>query len=78
MGILRRVWAGWKAFAHILGKIQTTILLTLVYCVAIGPISLLGRLLRRDLLALRRSGNASYWVQLPQITSDTERARKQF
>jgi hypothetical protein len=78
MGILRALWAGWKAFAHILGRIQTTILLSLVYCLALGPISLLSRLSRRDLLALRRSGHASYWVQLPQITSNMDQARKQF
>jgi hypothetical protein len=78
MGNPRGLWAGWKAFAHILGRIQTTILLSLVYCLALGPISLLGRLLRWDLLALRQSGHASYWVQLPQITSNMEQARKQF
>ncbi len=78
MAMLRKLWTGWKTFAHILGKIQTAIVLTLVYYVAIGPISLIGRIAGRDLLALRRSGAPSYWVQLPQITSNTDRARKQF
>jgi hypothetical protein len=78
MGALRKLWALWKAFAHRLGLVQTAILLSLVYHVAVGPIGLLGRLLRRDLLGLRPAPGVSYWETLPETTRTLERARKQF
>lgn len=78
MPILRRLWGLWKAFAHRLGQVQTTIILSVVYLIAIGPISLISRVLGRDLLAQRRHERPSYWVALPEVTSTLERARKQF
>lgn len=78
MGILRKLWTGWKAFAHVLGKIQTTILLSVIYAIAIGAVSVVGKLLGRDLLALRRSGGTSYWRALPPTTRRLEDARRQF
>jgi hypothetical protein len=78
MRIVRKLWAWWKAFAHVLGQIQTTILLSLVYLIAIGPIALVSRLIGRDLLGLRRSDNPSYWHPLPEVTASVERALKQF
>ncbi len=78
MGILRKLWDGWKAFAHVLGRIQTAILLSIVYFLTIGPIGLIGRLFRNDFLGLRRSDRPSYWIPLPGTTSTIEQARKQF
>jgi len=75
---LRKLWAGWKAFALWLGKVQTALLLTLIYHLTIGPIGLIGRLLRRDLMGLRRSENTSWWTPLPGATSTMDKARKQF
>ncbi len=78
MSVLRKLWALWKAFAHRLGQIQTTILLTVVYVLAIGVVALVARLRGQDLLGLRRSEGPSYWAPMPPITSDVEHAQKQF
>jgi hypothetical protein len=75
--MLRKLWAGWKAFALRLGKVQTAILLAVVYHLTVGPIGLIARLARRDLLALR-GAQGSYWTALPQVTSTVEQAEKQF
>jgi len=77
-----RLWqtlkSGWMAFALWLGKINTAILLTLVYFLAIGPTALGSLLARRDLLGLRGGEGASYAVPLDRITETLEGARKQF
>ena len=76
--LLRTLWEGWKAFAHRLGQIQTAILLSLVYHLTIGPIGVIGRLRRHDLLQMRESADSSYWVNLPGADTTLDRARKQF
>ncbi len=77
-----RLWqtlkSGWMAFALWLGKIQTTLLLTLVYFVALGPTALVSRLGRRDLLGLGEAKDESYAVTLDHITQTLEGAHKQF
>jgi hypothetical protein len=77
-----RLWqtlkAGWMAFALWIGKINTNILLTLVYFLAVGPTALFSRLGRRDLLGLRGVEEASYAVPLDRITVTIEGAHKQF
>jgi len=78
MTILRKVWAGWKAFGHVLGQIQTTILLSIIYHMAIGPISIIGRVARQPFLEFRARQRASYADQLAAISSTLERAHKQF
>lgn len=78
MSPLRTLWAGWKKFGHILGQVQAAILLAIIYHIAIGPIALVNRLLRHDLLGLRPARGASHAVPLPPVTSTVERAQKQF
>jgi len=78
MRLWRMLKSAWMAFALWLGKINTTILLTLVYILAIGPTALFAMLTRRDLLGLRGAGEASYAVPLDRITVTLEGAHKQF
>ena len=78
MQMLRKLWALWKAFGHALGQVQTAILLAIIYHLAIGPISLVCRLLRREMLSLGRPDAASYATTLPSISSTLERAERQF
>jgi hypothetical protein len=74
----KRFKASWHAFVHVLGQVQTTVLLSVVYHAAIGPIALVSRLLRKDFLVLRPPQSATYAVDLPEVTTSTERAKKQF
>ncbi len=77
-----RLWqtlkSGWMAFARGLAKIQTAILLTLIYIIAVGPLAIIARLARRDLLGLRRSQGDTYGMPVERITLTLEGARKQF
>ena len=78
MQLLRKLWALWKAFGHALGQVQTAILLGIIYHVAIGPISLVSRLLRREMLSLRQPQGSSYATTLAPVSSTLERAQRQF
>ena len=78
MGILRRLWTRWKAFARRIGDVQTTILLTVIYHIPVAVLWLVARVRREDLLGLGNSGKSSYWVSLPETTSSVEQARRQF
>lgn len=54
---------GWMAFAEVLGRIVTTVILTLTYFLVMTPMGLLMRLLGKDLLELERKPEGeSYWV----------------
>jgi hypothetical protein len=77
MRILRLTWRRWKAAAYQIGHVQTMILLSIVYLIAVGPIAVIGRLSGNDFLGLRRS-ERSYWSSLPELTSSIERAEQPF
>lgn len=68
----------WMGFVHVLGKVQTTILLSVVYHVALGPIALIARIARADFLGLGGKGAASYATTMPRISSTRDDAAKQF
>ncbi len=57
INLIKTLWAKWKQFAHILGRIQTTILLSVIYFLIIPCFSFL-RL--KDPLC-KRLGKSSYW-----------------
>jgi hypothetical protein len=78
MEILRKLKSWWMAFVDVLGRIQTTLLLIIVYHLSVGPLGLGCRLLRRDLLGLRPGAGDSYAQRLPPVSSTMERARKQY
>jgi len=68
----------WMGAVQVLGQVQTTVLLSIVYHIAIGPISLLCRLFGKDLLALRPPDTTSYTTELPELSYTSERAKRQF
>jgi hypothetical protein len=78
MALLRKFWGWWKAFGHVLGQIQTTIILSIIYHIAIGPISLVGRALRRPFLELHSRDGGSFADRLAPITTTLDRAHKQY
>jgi hypothetical protein len=66
-------------FVVALGRVQTTLLLSLVYVVMIGPLWLCVCVLgRRDLLATRRVATTSFAAQKPKLPTDRERCERQF
>ncbi|HYD47830.1 MAG TPA: hypothetical protein VEB21_05755 [Terriglobales bacterium] len=70
----------WMAFADVLGRVQTAIMLSLVYHLTVGPLSVFARVARKQVMTLSpdRSGEGSYAVELPPISSTMERAKRQF
>ena len=70
---------GWMRFVHALGRVQTTLLLSLVYVVVVGPLWLCMCVLgRRDLLETRRVAAPSFARAKPKIPTDRERCERQF
>ena len=71
-----RSW--WMVFVHALGKVQTTILLSVVYHIAVGPLALFSKVTGGDILDLRSTPEPSYAKKLARISSNLEQAEKQF
>ena len=68
----------WMLFVHVLGKVQTTILLSVVYHIAVGPIALISRLTGADVLALKAKREGSFAHERPRVSSTLQDAGKQF
>jgi hypothetical protein len=78
MSVLRKLKDVWLAFVHVFGQVQTTVLLSIVYHLAIGPIALFCKLLRKDMLMLRPASGPTYALELHELSHTPERAKKQF
>jgi hypothetical protein len=77
--ILHYIKDGWYAFARILGRVNTVILLTLIYCIIIGPMALFAKLVKKDLLQRKKdSAKTSYWLNRAPSESTIERHKYQF
>jgi hypothetical protein len=61
---LAPVHRGWMAFAHVLGWVNTRVILGLFFFCILSPVSIVMKLTRRDLLLRRfHRGHATYWRQ---------------
>jgi hypothetical protein len=70
---------GWMRFVHAIGRAQTSLLLTLVYLLGIGPLWLFVTVIgRNDLLGVRRRPATSFSAEKPKIPTDRERCERQF
>jgi hypothetical protein len=57
-----RLYAGWKRVFEAIGHVWTVVILSIIYLVAVGPISLVMRLQGKDLLdRLIRASETSAW-----------------
>jgi hypothetical protein len=62
-GLAGWIARGWLAFAHILGTINSKIILTLIFFLFLTPLALVYRLLHGDFMKIKRSpGDASYYT----------------
>lgn len=64
----------WMRFAVVLGHINSRVLLTLMYYLAITPYGIVSRLVGRDPLRRRGKSLGSYWIE----RKVTKQAREQF
>jgi len=72
------LWRGWKAFAHVLGVINTKILLSISYFVIIALVSIFSRVFGADFLDKRMRKKSSYWHDREAIDVSLEGCRRQF
>jgi len=79
---LRRLWkkifGWWMAFAHVLGQVNTVILLTVMYVLIIGPSWFVVRVLRKDPLRRKPAGRGSYWIEKAPLEHTLDETRHQF
>jgi hypothetical protein len=82
MTAIKAMWrafcAGWMRFAHVLGIINTTVLLTLVYLVVVIPTRTIWWILRKDPLMVRRTGFVSMWLPRAQDEPSLDERRHPF
>jgi hypothetical protein len=72
------LWRGWKKFAHVLGIIQTRILLTVSYFVIIAVASVISMVAGKDLLDRRMKRATTYYHPHEPIQATLEACRRQF
>jgi len=72
VGMLPGLWSRWKAFAHRAARVQSNIILTILYFLVLLPLALVRRLFANPL------AEAGIWHQRPPATHDLSVARRQF
>jgi hypothetical protein len=76
---LRRVYVGWIKFAHLLGRILTTLLLTVAYYLVITPSALIKRLFGGAPIPVKPDKEStSYWVVRDEPAQPKERFIKRY
>lgn len=72
------LWRGWKQFAHILGIINTRILLTITYFVVFAVAGLIRVLARADLLDRKMEKKPSYYHNREPFKDTIQTVRRTF
>jgi len=73
---LSKIWAGWKKFAHILGRVNTEIILFLFYYLIFTPFGLATKLFGFDPLSKKGRGKSG-WQEVNIGEFDQEKASHQ-
>jgi len=72
------LWRGWKKFAHVLGVVNTRILLTLTYFIIFAIGWVCSVIVRADLLDRKLTKGASYYQNREPFKDTLETVRRQF
>ena len=74
-----RAYKRWTAFFQGLGAVWTTVILSIVYLLSVGPVSIMMRLGGRDPLDRRLAPESSFWrLHEPNPLGPDRAARHQF
>jgi len=76
--VFKHIYQGWNEFARGFASIQNMVILSLVYILLLGPIWLLVRLFKKDLLASKTLKANSFWIEREGETPELERFYRQF
>ena len=60
----------WFQFGMLLGKIVSPVVMGLVFFVVVTPTGLIMRLLKKDLLNLKKKTSNTYWIKRDQTKTD--------
>jgi hypothetical protein len=72
------IWRGWKKFAHILGAIQTRILLTITYFIFLSIAWVATKVTGKDLIDRRMLRKPTYYHPHDPIKADLASVKRQF
>lgn len=72
------LYKAWMGFAKVLAIVNTTLLLTIVYIFLIGPLWLVMKIKREDMLDRALTEDPSYWKEKESKADDRSRSRRQF
>ena len=67
------LWARWKAFARVAARVQSNIILTILYFLVFLPLALV-----RRPFAGKFGGHADHWLERQPGPHDLPAARRQF
>ena len=65
-------------FAHVLGWMNTKIILTLIYFLVITPLALLFKLIGKDPMERKITATETYWKNVEKREFDKKNYRRQF
>jgi hypothetical protein len=71
---LKRLWQGWKKFAHKLGVAQTYVIVALFYWLIVPVFSLIWL---QNPLRLRQPADRSFWIARKPTGNSLDRAKQQ-
>lgn len=72
------LWRGWKKFAHVLGIVNTRILLTISYFVILAFAAVITKVMGKDLIDRRMKPAPSFYHPHEPIQATVEACRRQF
>jgi len=77
--LLKPIYKTWMTFAVLMGFVMTRVILTILFYGLFTPISLLAKLLGKDLLDERWDKEAAtYWIKRPPANFDPKSAENMF
>lgn len=76
--VLSLLWQGWKKFAHVLGIVNTRILLTLTYFLIVAIVSIITRVFRVNLLDRGKATKTNHWHEREPLDDSLDACRHQF
>lgn len=77
--LLKPIYKVWMTFAVVMGFIMTRVILSVLFYAIFTPVSVVARLLGRDLLGERLDdGAATYWVRRPSEPFDPKSSERMF
>ncbi len=72
------LYKGWMAFARGLAVVNTTLILTIVYLLLIGPSWLIMKIRGKDLLERKAGAGSTFWKEKEPIKHTLEQSKRQF